>query len=1042
MFSSVMVPEEVRRLFQVLTGEDMTDADEGVLFAVADALESGAVGVGEAGGLVAELVGKVRTEFSGKAADRFAGGLEGFDGLLASGQGALGELAVFVRGLARQVRYLKLVTIYGLELLAFEMAWAVAWAGATAGASMAWLAARCAVMRLLLSRWWGQLFMRLAMAAAGGVAFNVVPDLQAQLQMLGEKSSAKWDGKLSEQAAGMGAFSALVSLPLSAVGGLVSNALTKVLVRGLGDEVDEKILEAAARKAVDKHAELYPVSAMASFADVVGEHLDVYAGMSVRGMWSARFGHGVGEALSEGLGELFGEVGYLAATGQEVTWNPFSVTAGVFESVFSGVGNLAGLVWRGKLHPQGPSPYLDDTSRHEGTTTETTDGGGFGAEKAPLLGAGSGSQTGQTPGSPDKDSTFGTSDALDASDGSDGLKQSDVDSVFAVSDTGVVTSGGDLVVSGSGPASGGVAGKDGKGGFDGSGRGGAGGSVTGGNPAAGVPGVSDFGQDRPGTPPPSYGYATGDFGSGRSVTPPPQYSPVAGGDPVSGVSGVSGVDGPGTPSDAVLPNTVTPRSGSGAVADLNGEAVSPGDESSVDGGTGRDGDSGVDPVVGRGDAHRWGEAAVPPDSAVGSRAVPYPRQDPAAALPAAVPVGVQVDAVPVPVPANVVADGGLVEFVRGGVADSTGGPVLLVAQSNPGAGVVVSPGQGSALAQGMGRDVVAVTPGQGGRGPQWTVFGADGSARPVAGPGAPVPAGGHGGLAGLVESSVPAPAGMAGSGPPPVDDIPGLVGGDAVVSLEEVVALVAARHHELGGDQLDRVVEFSQALADRLDTLGTGLSIPAGATPQPGRGMLRQSADDPGPATGESRTRDVVHGDPGRKTDATAHADATAQVDGPAQAGPGFAPVAHDLQPHVEGPARAEVWIQAGGDGVKPVPDTIQGRRPERDGARRRLAWPGSRRAGDTAPTTASDSSHATSRASREAFEIRSGPAPIRPQENTGQVTGRDGFAGFLGEYSDDHGVGSVGLSDEGTFGAPSPEGAVWPGAGRVVGSGFRFARG
>ncbi|WP_395474710.1 hypothetical protein [Saccharopolyspora spinosa] len=362
MVSSIMVPEEVRRLFQVLTGEDMTDADEGVLFAVADALESGAVGVGEVG-VVAELVGKVRTEFSGKAADRFAEGLEVFDGLLASGQGALGELAVFVRELARQVRYLKLVTIYGLELLAFEMAWAMAWAGATGGASMAWLAARMAVMRLLLSRWWGQLFMRLAMAAAGGVAFNVVPDLQAQVQMLGEKSSAKWDGKLSEQAAGMGAFSALVSLPLSAVGGLVSNALTKVLVRGLGDEVDEKILEAAARKAVDKHAELYPVSAMARFADVVGDHLDVYAGMSVRGMWSARFGSGIGEALSEGLGELFGEVGYQAATGQEVTWNPFSVTAGVFESVFSGVGNLAGLVWRGKLHPEGPSPYLDDTSR-------------------------------------------------------------------------------------------------------------------------------------------------------------------------------------------------------------------------------------------------------------------------------------------------------------------------------------------------------------------------------------------------------------------------------------------------------------------------------------------------------------------------------------------------------------------------------------------------------------------------------------------------------------------------------------------------------
>ncbi|WP_394378438.1 hypothetical protein [Saccharopolyspora spinosa] len=755
MFSSIMVPEEVRRLFQVLTGEDMTDADEGVLFAVADALESGAVGVGEVGAFVGELVGKVRTEFSGKAADRFAEGLEIFDGLLSSGEGALGELVVFVRDLARQVRYLKLVTIYGLELLAFEMAWAMAWAGATGGASMAWLAARMAVMRLLLSRWWGQLFMRLAMAAAGGVAFNVVPDLQAQLQMLGEKSSAKWDGKLSEQAAGMGAFSALVSLPLSAVGGLVSNALTKVLVRGLGDEVDEAILEAAARKAVDKHAELYPVSAMARFADVVGDHLDHYAGMSVRGMWSARFGSGIGEALSEGLGELFSEVGYLAATGQEVTWNPFSVTAGVFESVFSGVGNLAGLALRGKLHPEGPSPYLDDTSQREGDS----DGGGFGAEKAPLLGIGSGSQTGDIPGSPGKDNTFTPSDASDTSDGS---RQSDVDSVFPV---GPVDSAAVPVPSGKGPVvSAVVDGKDGKDvqggkeGAGGGGRAGAGGSVRGGDAMGGVPVVPGSGQHRPGTPPPAYPDAVAGFGSDRLVTSPPPYSLVAGDD--QAVAGVLGVDVSanrplevltsqtpdslavtpnvsGVPADAALAETGR----SGSVVDFDGRVVSPEHGSSVDGLTGRDGDSGVDSVAGRGGSHRLDVAAVSPDSATpsaeGSQAAPYPYQDPAAGVPAGLPV----DAVRVPVPAEVVARGGLVEFVRDGVADSPGGPVLLVAQGNPGAGVAVSSGQGSALARAMGRDVVALMPGPGGRGPRWTVFGADGSARPVGGSGGLVPLG-------------------------------------------------------------------------------------------------------------------------------------------------------------------------------------------------------------------------------------------------------------------------------------------------------------
>ncbi|MGW3473660.1 hypothetical protein ACWDKQ_35670, partial [Saccharopolyspora sp. NPDC000995] len=825
--------------------------------------------------------------------------------------------------------------------------------------SMAWLAARMAVMRFLLSRWWGQLFMRLAMAAAGGVAFNVVPDLQAQAQMLGEKSSAKWDGKLSEQSAGMGAFSALVSLPLSAVGGLVSNALTKVLVRGLGDEVDEKILEAAAKRAVDEHAEKYPVSAMARFADVVGEHLDHYAGMSVRGMWSARFGSGIGEALSDGLGELFGEVGYQAATGQEVTWNPFSVTAGVSESVFSGVGNLTGLAWRGKLHPQGPSPYLDDTSRREDTTT---DGGGLDEEKTPLPGAGSGSQTGQTPGSPGKDNTFDSSDASKPSDASklpdvskpsDVSKLSDADSVFPV---GPVDSAAVSVPSGKDPVvSAAVDVKDGKEGADG--------GVPGGKPARGVPevpgsrqdrpgtpllpahsdGVVGSGQERPDTPPPAYSpdgvvgpgqdrsgeplpaYSTDGVvvsGQERPDTPPPQYRPVAGGDPVPGVHGVD-VSGnrplevptsqtpgspavtphtSGAPADAALPETVR----SGSVVDSDRGVVPAGHESSPDGWTGRDGDSGVDSVAGHGDSHRQDGTAVSPDSAMpsgqGSQTAPYLQQNPAAALP----VGLPADTVRVEVSADVVAGDGLAEFVRDSVADSTGGPVVLVSPGNSSAAVTVSLGQGSALAQGLERNVVAMTPGQGGRTPQWTVFGTDGSTRPLTGPGAAVPASGREGVAGLTEASTAVPVSgenkvapeetpaaqtasaqarsVAGEVQPAVvvpgvgagtvrdtgripvgqwsrsildreiarakslnlssgekeaaglvvrraHDVRGLARADAVVPLGDVVALVAAKRREVGDDQQDQVVAFSQELADRLGTRRSEPIIQAGAGP-------------------------------------------------------------------------------------------------------------------------------------------------------------------------------------------------------------------
>ncbi len=289
-------------------------------------------------------------------------------------------------------------------------------------------------------------------------------------------------------------------------------------------------------------------------------------------------------------------------------------------------------------------------------------------------------------------------------------------------------------------------------------------------------------------------------------------------------------------------------------------------------------------------------------SGEGSRA-PSVDRDPVAVLP----VGLPADTVRVPVPAEVVAGGGLAEFVRGGVADSTG-PVLLVSPSDPTAGVVVTPGQGSALAQGMGRDVVAMTQRQGGRGPQFTVFAADGSRpRPLAGPGAAVPAGGSGGVAGLAEASAPVPvasggmtvardeapaartvsaqeSSVAAEGQPagvapdagagtvrdtdgiPVGrwsrsdldreiaraktldlsrkekdaaglvvrrahDVRGLARADAVVSLEDVVALVAAKRREVGDDRQDRVVEFSRALADRLGTQGSGLRIRAGAGP-------------------------------------------------------------------------------------------------------------------------------------------------------------------------------------------------------------------
>ncbi|MGW3472981.1 hypothetical protein ACWDKQ_31960, partial [Saccharopolyspora sp. NPDC000995] len=243
---------------------------------------------------------------------------------------------------------------------------------------------------------------------------------------------------------------------------------------------------------------------------------------------------------------------------------------------------------------------------------------------------------------------------------------------------------------------------------------------------------------------------------------------------------------------------------------------------------------------------------------------------PARAVP--LPARLPVDAVPVAVPAEVVSRGGGLAGFVGELAGSTGGPVVLVSQVDPGVGVVVSPDQGSDLARGLGRVVVALTPGSVGGTPQWTVFAADGSARPVTGSDAGVLAGGRGGLAGLAEASggvpVGVPVGTAASGTAPVgqwsdSDVRGeierarqleltpgemdaawrivqgthdprkLAGRGAAVSLDEVVALVADKYREPGSDHRGQVVAFSRELAERLGTKGSGLGIQAGAGPAP-----------------------------------------------------------------------------------------------------------------------------------------------------------------------------------------------------------------
>ncbi|MBB5160045.1 WXG100-like domain-containing protein, partial [Saccharopolyspora phatthalungensis] len=1002
---SLLVPEEVRRLFQVLTGEDMTDADEDALFAVAERLESGAVAVETLGPVVGEVVGRVRGGFSGKAADRFAQRLAAFGPVLESGGVGLRELAGFVRNLALQVQYLKFVTVGGLLLLVAEVAWAVAMAGPTGGASMAWLAARFAVMRLLLTRWWGQLFMRLAMSQVVGVGLQVVMDAGAQGVQFALGTREKWDAAMSEMAVGVGSFSGLLAVPLSALGNVVGNAIAKVLVRGLGDKIDVEVLAAAAKHAAEEHAERYPVASVARFADVVSKDIEDFTGMSVRAMWAVRFGHGLGEAFEEGLTEMLGEAGYGAMSGQGAQWNPFSFTAGVSEAIGSGVGNLAGLALRGELVPAG---------RARDSVGEAEDSAVVYADTTDLLKVESGLRTAEKPGSPggvpsvdsgvpvpgprttasepkrgigpgavgpglpeksgtptvgsgaEKALLGGVSEVPDGKDG--GVVRADVDGVpraWAVQSVGGLVRGASVpeprIAMPNGEASGG-----GPTGEDAGASAGKGAKAG----ASGIPGDSEVvswqatvpgvlrEQDRPETPPPPYGAAEGAHrvgsgapnpGHGFSVGdsgaegPPPSYSPDGGDGHSTALS--SAVDSSGEYAGGSLASDSGLAVGDSPQRDAHAPAAEPpgvagmrpdehrGEVRGSEGGMVL-GDSGVDAVrrgeysrshtdVGDGITLRGGEwvpavfdVSSEADSGIDSSVDPTGEPDSSAPHGSSVPsdapvlgagpVGLPGGGVRVSVPTDTASGGGLVEFVRGYVGDAGPGPVVLVPEAGSSPGVVVSSGQASEVARGVGRDVVALMPGQARRGPQWTLFAPDGSRpRPVGGP-EQIPArqaregGDRLDVLGTSSASVRVPepgpavaasvgadaatgkpdtvvseAGIPGqpddlrveveraysvTGPRAVaerivqgtHDVVGLARGAAGVSVDDVIALVAARVGEFGRAE---GVRFSRELAVRLGSVGSGLTIQAGGRPdspaevqvsaEPADGIGGE-ADDPG----------------------------------------------------------------------------------------------------------------------------------------------------------------------------------------------------
>ncbi|GAA3014405.1 toxin glutamine deamidase domain-containing protein [Actinokineospora diospyrosa] len=337
---AMMVPDEVRKLFQVLTGEEWPDANEDKLRALADAWDRAAYRLsGELAPQLRTAVVTIRSNFHGAAeqafANRMAPYVEGANNYISIADEQFRALAKFLRDLALEVEYIKLVSILSLIMLIAEIAWAIAAAFGTAGASMAWLAARMAIVRWLLKSLLGRLLIKVVQAQIVGIAFQLVIDVVAQLIQFGMGTRTEWNPKYTASAAAVGALGGALTLPLAGFGKAIAHITTSGLDSWLG-----KI----GKDAFDWHKVI---------PDKITE---------------------IGiEAFHETLTEAL----YKYATEGEFEMNPYSTTSGAV----SGTGGVVGGAIGDALAPPKPAPttkgpQTTPQTRPDGITGDTTGKGG------------------------------------------------------------------------------------------------------------------------------------------------------------------------------------------------------------------------------------------------------------------------------------------------------------------------------------------------------------------------------------------------------------------------------------------------------------------------------------------------------------------------------------------------------------------------------------------------------------------------------------------------------------------------------------------
>ncbi|WP_026422625.1 toxin glutamine deamidase domain-containing protein [Actinokineospora inagensis] len=317
---AMMVPDDVRRMFLVITGEEWPDANEDKLHTLATAWDTAANRLtGELAPELLKAVIAIRSTFNGATEQAFVAKMspfvEGADNYIAASAEQFHGLAKYLHDLAVDVEYVKLVSVLSLVALAVEIAWASAAAAETGGASMAWLAERVAAVRALLRTAAGRLLLRFAQAEMVGMAFQVVIDVVAQGMQFAMGTRHQWNTGYTTNALGVGALGGVLMIPLAGVGEVLAHATAQGV---------ESVL-----------------SKFAKFA---------------KGMpgWAHTIPELISEVGVEAFHEVFTETLYNFLTTGEFSMNVFSATSGGV----SGIGGAAGRSVRHAGTGAGHAPTL------------------------------------------------------------------------------------------------------------------------------------------------------------------------------------------------------------------------------------------------------------------------------------------------------------------------------------------------------------------------------------------------------------------------------------------------------------------------------------------------------------------------------------------------------------------------------------------------------------------------------------------------------------------------------------------------------------